>query len=74
MAAASISSSIGGWPTQLPGKPGFFQDEFGVIWNRNGADKDIGIVEKPQIKDLEDYHYEFPVFDEKGFARSMKRL
>ena len=63
-----------GWPTQLPGKPGFFQDEFGVIWNRNGAVKDIGIVEKPQIKDLEDYHYEFPVFDEKRLRQEYEAL
>lgn len=63
-----------GWPTQLPGKPGFFQDEFGVIWNRNGAVKDISIVEKPQIKDLEDYHYEFPVFDEKRLRQEYEAL
>ena len=26
-----------GWPAEIPGRPGYFQDEFGVIWNRNGA-------------------------------------
>ncbi len=29
---------------ELPDKPGFFQDDFGVLWNRNGADKDIGMI------------------------------
>ena len=63
-----------GWPTQLPDKPGYFRDEFGVVWNRNGADKDIGIVESPQIEDLEDYHYEFPAFDEKRLRSEYESL
>ena len=49
-----------GWPTQLPDKPGHFRDEFGVVWNRSGADKDIGVVENPLITDLEESNYEFP--------------
>lgn len=53
-----------GWPTEIEGKPGCFKDEFGVIWNRNGADKDIGIPDKYLIEDLEDYDYEFPQVDE----------
>ena len=28
-----------GWPTEIKERPGYFKDEFGVIWNRNGADK-----------------------------------
>ncbi len=53
-----------GWPTELTDRPGFYKDEFGVVWNRNGADKDIGLPEKNLIEDFEDYSYEFPVFDE----------
>ena len=30
----------------VPGKPGYFKDDFGVVWNRTGADKDIGNVEE----------------------------
>jgi len=30
---------------ELPEKPGYFQDEHGVIWNRSGADKDIGTID-----------------------------
>ena len=52
-----------GWPTEMPGKPGHFRDEFGVVWNRNGADKDIGVVENPQIGDLEKSGYELPECD-----------
>ena len=46
-----------GWPSEIEGSPGYFRDEFGVVWNRNGADKDIGVVEKPQIEDLEECDY-----------------
>ncbi len=53
-----------GWPTEIPSKPGYFKDEFGVEWNRNGADKDIGLPDEYQIEDLEDYNYVFPTCDE----------
>lgn len=43
--------------TPVEGRPGFWRDEFGVVWNRN-VDKDIGIVE--------DYRLKRPVLD--GFA------
>jgi len=37
-------------------KPGFFKDEFGVVWDRSGLDKDIGTIEQtllsePDLKD-----------------------
>ena len=34
-------------------RPGFFQDEFSVVWDRTGIDKDIGIVEKYFLEDLD---------------------
>ena len=43
---------------ELKDKPGYFMDEFGVIWNKNGADKDIGVIEGNVISseaDLADY-------------------
>ncbi len=49
-----------GWPTEIPGRPERFIDDFGVVWNRSGADKDIGVIEKPLIEDLEENHYRFP--------------
>lgn len=63
-----------GWPTELPDQPGHFRDEFGVVWNRTGADKDIGVVDHPMIEDLEDYHYEFPKFDEKRLRAEYQQL
>ncbi len=53
-----------GWPTELANKPGYFKDEFGVVWNRTGADKDIGLPDEYQIDDLEDHDYAFPVCNE----------
>jgi uroporphyrinogen decarboxylase len=34
-----------GDPAELPGQSERFRDDFGVVWNRSGADKDIGVVE-----------------------------
>lgn len=63
-----------GWPTEIAGRPGYFQDEFGVIWNRNGADKDIGVVDNCLIEDLEDYSYEFPICDEARLRAEYEEL
>jgi len=55
-----------GWPTEIEPHSGFFKDEFGVVWNRNGIDKDIGAVESVLVKDLDKGggdEYEFPVCD-----------
>lgn len=46
--------------TALPDRPEHFQDEFGVVWNRSGADKDIGVVDHPLIEDIETSAYRFP--------------
>ncbi|MHB1001740.1 MAG: uroporphyrinogen decarboxylase family protein [Armatimonadota bacterium] len=37
---------------------GYIKDYFGVVWNRNGADKDIGVVDEYLIKDptLDGFH------------------
>lgn len=63
-----------GWPTEIPDRPGYFKDEFGVVWNRNGADKDIGVVENPLIDDLEDDTYEFPQCDEARLRQEYEEL
>ena len=39
---------------QIELKPGFFQDEFGVVWNKTGVDKDIGVIDNICLKDHED--------------------
>ena len=62
-----------GWPTEIPGKPDHFLDEFGVVWNRT-VDKDIGVVEYPQIQDIEDSDYQFPVPDTTRLRREIENL
>jgi uroporphyrinogen decarboxylase len=53
----------------------FFRDEFGVVWNKSGADKDIGVIDSIAIKDpdeLDSYH--FPPVDEAYIRARMKSL
>lgn len=38
-----------GYPTERKDKKEYFTDDFGVTWNRSGADKDIGVVDEPII-------------------------
>lgn len=63
-----------GWPTEIPGRPGWFRDDFGVEWNRNGADKDIGLPVKYQIEDLETDTYELPIVDEKRLRAQFESM
>lgn len=63
-----------GWPTEIPGRPGWFRDDFGVEWDRNGADKDIGLPIEYQIEDLEDCTYEFPVLDEQRLRAQYEKM
>lgn len=63
-----------GWPTELTERSGYFKDEFGVLWNRNSVDKDIGVVENQQIEDLEEYDYRFPICDEARLRAEYKDL
>jgi len=53
-----------GCPTEITEKPNFYLDDFGIIWNRSGADKDIGIPDNLVIKDIDNNDYVFPEVDE----------
>jgi uroporphyrinogen decarboxylase len=63
-----------GRPTEIEGKNGYFKDDYGVIWNRTGADKDIGVIDGFVIEDLENYDYEFPKPDVPWFRRELEKL
>jgi len=63
-----------GWPEELPDYPGHFRDEFGVVWNRSGADKDIGVVDHPQITDIESEAYRLPVCDTASLRAEYEQL
>lgn len=64
----------GTWATERPEKPGYFKDDFGVVWNRTGADKDIGMPDYYVIEDLEDNEYEFPVLDEARLRAELEQM
>jgi uroporphyrinogen decarboxylase len=81
--AAEVEESAGsylhyiqywGWPTELPDMPGYFRDEFGVVWNRNGPEKDIGWAEEPLITDIETGDYRFPEPDIPRLRRDIEGL
>ena len=56
-------------------KPGYFQDEFGVVWNRSGADRDIGVIEGLVLDTHTDLSgFELPPIDEAGIRGSLERL
>ena len=63
-----------GWPAEIPGNSGHFKDVFGVVWDRSGADKDIGVVRRPVISDLDDFQYTFPSVDEKRLRKEYETL
>ena len=66
--------SYSGRTREIPGRPGFFEDDYGVIWNRTGADRDIGVIERPVIEDIECHHYRFPQVDEAKLRTEMEQL
>lgn len=53
----------------------YFQDEFGVIWNKSGVDKDIGVIDSILIRDPDELDkYRFPPVDEVYIRSRMRAL
>ena len=67
-----IGSDYDGWPAPIPGKPGYFRDDFGVVWNRNGADKDIGVIDGFVMGNPETDTYTFPTVDTAKLRRQIE--
>ena len=63
-----------GYPTERDGRKGYFTDDFGVTWNRNGADKDIGVVENPVIDQPDISLYPTPFLDEARIRRQCEEI
>jgi uroporphyrinogen decarboxylase len=63
-----------GWPTEIPDRKGHFLDEFGVVWNRSGKDKDIGVIDHPIIQDPDIGLWKEPVLDEDRLRREWDEL
>ena len=52
-----------------------FMDEFGVVWNKSGVDKDIGVVDGYRLADTESLKdYAMPAVDERFIRRQMEKL
>ena len=49
-----------GWPKEITPGSGYFKDDFGVVWNRNGVDKDIGVIDSIIIQEPDMQKYTFP--------------
>lgn len=69
-----IAAVCSGWQDPIPGRFEFYKDEFGVVWNRTGADKDIGVVDEYLIEDIEEYDYELPEPDKDRVRRSIEEM
>lgn len=48
---------------ELENMQGYFKDQFGVIWNRSGPDKDIGVVENHVVYKADALCFDLPVID-----------
>ena len=65
----------GGWPTETAPGSERFRDDFGVLWNRTGVDKDIGVIEDLVIPaDEPDVSFFRPKLDEARIRREMEHL
>ena len=66
--------AVSGIQKPIPDRPEFFRDEFGVVWNRTGVDKDIGVVDQYLIEDIEEYDYQFPELDEANIRKKLENI
>lgn len=63
-----------GYPTERADRKQYFTDDFGVTWNRSGADKDIGVVDEPVIFEPDMSLYPAPFFNERRLREECERL
>lgn len=63
-----------GYPEERADKSMHFTDDFGVTWNRSGADKDIGVVNEPVMPEPDITLYPAPVLREKRIRAECERL
>ena len=63
-----------GYPTENEEHKGFFTDDFGVTWNRTGADKDIGVIDKPIINAPDISLYPTPYLNEARIRKECEQL
>ncbi|NLY17424.1 MAG: uroporphyrinogen decarboxylase [Clostridiaceae bacterium] len=69
-----IMANYDGCSRQVPGKRGYFKDDFGVLWNRNGVDKDIGVIEGQVINKPDISTYKFPEVNETEIRKEYENM
>ena len=65
-----ISAHCGAPQVELTDKPGYWKDYFGVVWNKTGADKDIGVIEGLNLLDADLSCYKFPETPEEEIRKN----
>ena len=55
-------------------RPGFFRDDFGVVWNKTGVDRDIGMMDELLIREPDICGYRFPEVDETAARERFRAL
>ena len=63
-----------GYPTEREKGSERFTDDFGVTWNRSGADKDIGVIDAPVISEPDLSLYPTPFLNEARIRSECERL
>lgn len=63
-----------GYLSEVAPGSGYWKDDFGVIWNRNGTDKDIGVIDGILLNEPSLDGYEFPVLDESRLRSEYESL
>jgi uroporphyrinogen decarboxylase len=63
-----------GWPTEISPGTELFKDIFGVIWDRSGVDKDIGVIPNPPIPDITNHNYIIPLVNEERLRKEMQEF
>ena len=55
-------------------KPGHIADDFGVVWNRSGPDKDIGVIENFVMPEPDMKYYPRPLLDFEQMERDYEAV
>lgn len=63
-----------GYLTEITPGSGYWKDDFGVVWNRNGADKDIGVIDGYVLPEPSLNNYQFPILDAKRLRSEYEKL
>lgn len=63
-----------GWPQEVSPGSGYFKDDFGVVWNRNGTDKDIGVIDGYVINEPTLSNFKLPELNESELRIRIEKL